>query len=331
MLVKAWGYYLGGSPCYVSQRGVVTGASYTDVNAQLPALRLLLFIAIVCAVLFLVNIRLRGWALPVIARRAPRAASRSSPAACVSRLRAAVPVAPQELQKERPYIERNIEATRTRVRARRDRHDGRATVTPTSTRQDVTRTTATISNIRVWRPDILLNNFEALQRILQFYEFADVDVDRYDLDGARRVLMVSAREMNQDGIPGGGGTWQNRHLVYTHGFGAVASQVNTATTEGQPVFTLQDIPPVGQPSLSDNGSRVYFGESSSVPFVVVNTGAEELDYQGTATNDQAQVTSYVSGARAASRWGVPPTGAVRMAVQDVNLLISGLSTRTAGS
>jgi uncharacterized membrane protein (UPF0182 family) len=107
------------------------------------------------------------------------------------------------------------------------------------------RERATISNIRLWRPDVLRDNYISLQRFRSYYEFNDVDVDRYLIDGQRRVLMISTREVSQAGIPEGGQTWQNVHLQYTHGFGAVASQVNAATTEGQPVFTLRDIPPIG--------------------------------------------------------------------------------------
>ncbi len=101
---------------------------------------------------------------------------------------------------------------------------------------------------------MLKENFQSLQRIRQYYEFEDVDVDRYDLNGTRRVLMVSGREVTQNGIPTGGKTWQNTHLVYTHGFGAVAAQVNTASSEGAPVLTLRDIPPVGQPTIESRGS-----------------------------------------------------------------------------
>ena len=90
--------------------------------------------------------------------------------------------------------------------------------------------------------------------------------------------MVSGREVTQNGIPTGGKTWQNTHLVYTHGFGAVAAQVNTASTEGAPVLTLRDIPPVGEPTIEE--PRIYFGELNDVPFVVTNTGAKELDYEG---------------------------------------------------
>jgi uncharacterized membrane protein (UPF0182 family) len=135
--------------------------------------------------------------------------------------------------------------------------------------------------------------------------------------------MVSAREIAQDQIPEGG-TWQNRHLVYTHGFGAVVSQVNTATGEGQPLFTLRDIPAAGEPLLEGNGQRIYYGEGEDVQFVVVDSGANELDYQGTAQDDQEQVTQNYEG-----EGGIPLGNVFQRALfawryRDVNLLISGL-------
>ena len=324
MLTKAWGYYLGQFDLLTSTRGVVVGASYTDVNAQLPALRILVVIAIACAILFLVNIRLRGWALPVIAVGLLALVSIIAGAAYpafVQRFR----VAPQEFQREQPFIEDNIEATRRAFEL-----DG---ITSTSrpvgdavTSEDAQANDATISNIRLWRPDVLRDNYVSLQRFRSYYEFNDVDVDRYVIDGQRRVLMVSTREVSQDGISEGGKTWQNVHLVYTHGFGAVASQVNAATTEGQAVFTLRDIPPVGEPALEGNGQRVYYGEGSpgDAAFVVVKTGTEELDYQGTATDDQEQATFSYDG-----DGGIPVGGLFQRALfawryRDVNLLISDL-------
>jgi uncharacterized protein len=324
MLTKAWGYYLGQFDLLTSTRGVVVGASYTDVNAQLPALRILVFIAIACAILFLVNIRLRGWALPVIAVGLLALVSIIAGAAYpafVQRFR----VAPQEFQREQPYIEDNIEATRRAFQL-----DGITTqarpLGDAVTTDDIQGNQATISNIRLWRPDVLRDNFTSLQRFRSYYEFNDVDVDRYEIEGQRRVLMVSAREVSQDGIPEGGATWQNVHLVYTHGFGAVTSQVNTSTSEGQPIFTLQDIPPVGQPAFEGNGQRVYYGEGApgDAAFVVVDTGAQELDYQGTATDDQEQVDFTYDG-----DGGIPVGGLFQRALfawryRDVNLLISDL-------
>ena len=324
MLTKAWGYYLGQFDLLTSTRGVVVGASYTDVNAQLPALRILAFIAIACAILFLVNIRLRGWALPVIAVGLLALVSIIAGAAFpafVQRFR----VAPQEFQREQPFIVDNIEATRQAFELEEIVTASRAPG-PAVTEEDVQANEATIENIRLWRPDILRASYLSLQRFRSYYEFNDIDVDRYVVDGERRVLMISAREVSQTSIPEGGRTWQNVHLVYTHGFGAVASQVNTSTTEGQPLFTLRDIPPVGQPAFEGNGQRVYYGEGApgDAAFVLVKTGANELDYQGTATDDQEQVNFTYDG-----DGGVPIGGLFQRALfawrfRDVNLLISDL-------
>jgi len=324
MLTKAWGYYLGQFDLLTSTRGVVVGASYTDVNAQLPALRILVFIALACAILFLVNIRLRGWALPVIAVGLLALVSIIAGAAFpafVQRFR----VAPQEFQREQPFIVDNIESTRRAFEL-----DGIVTASrplgPQVTAEDVQANDATISNIRLWRPDVLADNYTSLQRFRSYYEFNDVDVDRYLIDGEPRVLMLSAREVSQVGIPEGGRTWQNVHLVYTHGFGAVASQVNTSTLEGQPLFTLRDIPPIGEPAFEGNGQRVYYGEGAAgdASFVLVKTGANELDYQGTVSDDQEQVNFEYDG-----EGGIPIGGLFQRALfawrfRDVNLLISGL-------
>ncbi len=199
-------------------------------------------------------------------------------------------------------------------------------MTPTEdiSQDQVEQNQNTIDNIRLWDPLLLKENYDQLQRIRSFYEFNDVDVDRYDVGGDQRVVMISAREVSQDGIPGSGNTWQNRHLVYTHGFGAVASQVNAATAQGEPAFLLQDIPPKTlQPSLQATGpgQRVYFGEREDVSFVVANTGAGELDYQST-DNRQVQAPRYTGG-------GIQMGGFLGKLLfawrfKDVNLLISGL-------
>lgn len=322
LVVKAWGYYLGTFDLLTSPRGVVAGASYTDVNAQLPALRILIVIAAACAVLFFVNIRMRGWALPVIAVGLLALVSVVAGAiypAFVQRFR----VDPQELQRERPYIARNIEATRAAFGLDRITTQQRS-ASSRVTAEQIAENEGTISNIRLWRPEVLREDYEGLQRIRQYYAFSDVDVDRYPIGGVRRLVMLSAREISQSQIPAGGNTWQNRHLFYTHGFGAVASVASAATSEGAPQFTLRDIPPTGEPPLQGDGQRIYYGELSDAPFVVVRTGTDELDYQGTPTNDQEQVTYRYTGTG-----GIPIGGWLERALfawrfRDVNLLISGL-------
>jgi uncharacterized membrane protein (UPF0182 family) len=321
MLTKAWGYYLGQFDLLTSARGVVVGASYTDVNAHLPALRILVFIALVCAILFLVNIRMRGWALPVIAVGLLALVSITAGAAYPAFVQR-FSVNPQELQRERPFIENNIEATRRAFGL--DTIESRtAPLSGTVSADDVEANEQTIRNIRLWRPSILIDNYAALQRIRAYYEFHDIDVDRYQIEGETRLVMVSAREIAQNEIPGGG-SWQNRHLVYTHGFGTVASQVNTSTSEGQPLFTLRDIPPVGEPLLEGNGPRVYYGENEDVSFVVVDTAADELDYQGTPEDDQEQVTQNYEGQGGIPIGGIPQRALFAWRYRDVNLLISSL-------
>src|SRR6266568_8487492 len=177
VLVKAWGYYLGKFDLLVSPRGVVTGASYTDVHAQLPALKLLVFIAIACALLFLINIRFRGWALPGFGIGLLALTSIVAGAvvpAVVQKLR----VAPQEFQKERPYIARNIEATRFAF-GLSDVKTVNTSPTNDITLQQVQDNAPTVSNIRLWAPARLQQTYESLQRIQPYYEFSDVDVDRY--------------------------------------------------------------------------------------------------------------------------------------------------------
>ncbi|MBA3690768.1 MAG: UPF0182 family protein [Actinobacteria bacterium] len=316
MLAKSWGYYLGRFDLLTSGRGAVQGASFTDVKAQLPALTFLWVVALICAALFLINIRVRLWSLPVIAVGLLALVSVLLGAAYptfVQQFR----VKPQEQQREEPYIANNIAATRFAFGL-----DGldpqERPVDSLVTAAEVDANRDTLSNVRLWRPGVLQQNFQGLQRIKQFYDFKDVDVDRYSIDDQRRVLMVAAREVAQSEIPEGSRTWQNTHLVYTHGFGAVATQANSATAEGIPDFTLKDIPPVGEP-LPDQ-PRVYYAEGNDVPFVVVNTGTPELDYVG-STDPQPYT----------GQGGIPLGGTLQRALfaireGDINLLISGQIT-----
>jgi uncharacterized protein len=315
LLAKAWGYYLGRFDLLTSERGVVHGASYTDVNARLPALTFLAIVAVICALLFFVNARFRVWSLPIIAVGLLLLVSillGAAYPAFIQQFR----VGPNEQQYEVKYIRRNIVGTRRAFALDRIRVEERPFV-PRVTAEDVQTNEATVSNIRLWRPSVLKENFQSVQRIRQYYDFADVDVDRYDIDAERRVLMVSGREVTQDGISAGGQTWQNRHLVYTHGFGAVASQVNTTTSDGAPVFTLEDIPPEGEPATDQ--PRIYYGELDEVDFVVVKSRTDELEFVGASGERPFTYTG---------RGGIPLGGTFRRALfawryRDINLLISG--------
>src|SRR5207253_333669 len=229
--------------------------------------------------LFLVNVRYRIWALPVLGIGLLVLVSIVAGAvvpASVQRFS----VGPQELQKEAKYINLNIAGTR---------YAFGINVNPTGlspaadlTSAQVNANDATVKNIRLWAPDILGQTLQAVQRIQPYYEFNDVDVDRYPVNGESRVVMVSVREVSQNGIPGTPG-WQSTHLIYTHGYGATATLVNTADPSGAPVFLLQDIPPSGSSIQlqsappNDLGSEIYYGELADVPYVITGTKQPELN------------------------------------------------------
>jgi uncharacterized membrane protein (UPF0182 family) len=319
VLVQAAIYKLDQYELLFSSRGQVTGASYTDVNAELPALKLLVIIALVCALLFFINARVRNLALPAsglaLLILTAVVAGGIYPAV-VQRFR----VTPNELEKERTFIERNLEATRFGF--------GLDDVTLTNSdggeasAGDVEGNPETMSNVRLWNPTVLHDVFLNQQRVTQFYEFADVDVDRYEVEGQRRLVMLSARELALAGLPAAARTWLNEHLVYTHGYGVVASRVDRVTGEGLPAFIARDVPNVtsqGMPEVTQ--PRIYFGELEDQAFAVVGGDQGELDYPLGAGDTTAENTYEGSG-------GVPMGSLFRRAMfawrfGDVNLLISG--------
>lgn len=288
-MTKAAAYYLQTYELNFSTRGFVDGAGYTDVHAQLPALRLLMLIMIAASVLFLVNIWRRGWALPVVAVLVWGVVSLSAGVvypALVQRFR----VSPAENEREKPYIDRNIAATRAALQL------DKVKPTPfpfdrTLTAEQLTNNAETIRNIRLWDPDTLQDTYQALQELRSYYQFADVDIDRYVIDGELRSAVLSVRGLNPQDLPGKA-TWVNSHLKYTHGFGAVLSSANAVDAQGRPDLLLRDIPPVGKPPLEGNGARIYFSEN--LPgYAIVNSEEPEIDY---TTSGPAATTRYTGDA-----------------------------------
>ncbi|MGH9021579.1 MAG: UPF0182 family protein, partial [Acidimicrobiia bacterium] len=206
-LLKAFGYSLQQYELTFSTRSSVIGATYTDVKAQLPALRLLVLISVAAALLFLVNIRLRGWVLPVVAVIMWAVISvvvgGIYPAA-VQRFQ----VTPNELARERPYIERHLRATRRamgidRVATRPYRYSEELST------EDVRANMDTLERARLWDPKVLGNTYSELQSIRPQYRFGDVDIDRYQVGGSLTQVALAPRELNLERIPSG--TWQSRH------------------------------------------------------------------------------------------------------------------------
>ena len=323
-LIKAGGYWLDRYDLLYSSRGAVVGATYTDVHAQLPALNLLIGISVVAAILLLVNIRMKGWTLPAAAFGLWLVTSVALggiwPAA-VQRFS----VQPDEINKELPFVERNIAFTRMGYDL--DTVEVRNFAAAEELDADVIEASdSTISNVRLWDPTVLLTTYRQLQELRPFYQFLDVDVDRYLVDDVLTQVMLSGRELNDSNLPDSG--WVNQHLVFTHGFGSVVSPANTVTTEGQPDFLVKDINPGdGVPgTLEITQPRIYFGEAlESGSYVYVGTKEKEVDFPVESGSETVAFNSY-DGTGGIEVGSIFRRAALALRFADVNTLISGQIT-----
>ena len=257
VLMKAVAYWFDRYALALKENKLITGATYTDVNATLPAKSILAGIAVVCALLFFANIVRRSWLLPA-AGTALMVVSSVLIAGIYPGAIQQFQVKPSESSKEAPYIQRNIDATRASYGLTDvDVQEYNAVVAPNA--GQLAGDAATISNIRLMDPAVLSATFRQLQQIKPYYGFTEtLDVDRYTVNGVTRDAVVAVRELNIDGNPSR--NWINDHLVYTHGFGFVAAYGNAVDADGKPNFIVGDLPPTK--GLGDFEPRVYFGENS---------------------------------------------------------------------
>lgn len=289
-LVKTAQYYLGRFELNFSTRGVVEGASATDVKAQLPALNLLIFISIGAAALFLWNIRRRGWVLPIIAvglwAFVSLVIGTIYPAAYQQ-----FKVGPNEYQAEKTYIARNISATRdsfgldvvkpqqfnfTSLKTGMSKEEAQTLIASNS---------GTVGNARLWDPNVIHDTYNTLQNLQTYYQIGDVDVDRYLIDGKVQQVLIAARGLNSADLPSQ--SFVNRHIVYTHGYGAVASPSNSAQAGGDPNFYLRDVPVKSNGMKMQSGppSEIYFAENLT-SYVLTGAQQAEFNYQKAGATDQ---------------------------------------------
>ena len=287
--IKAVAYWLDRFALSTSDQGIITGLTFTDVNAVLPAKSILVGIAAICSLLFFANIIRRSWVLPA-AGLALLGLSSFLIAGVYPALIQQFQVKPSESSKEAPYIQRNIESTRAAYGLDKVEIKEYEATTRTSAGQ-LAKDVDSISNIRLMDPNVLSATFRQLQQIKPYYTFNEsLDIDRYMVDGKMRDMVIAIRELNIDGNPNR--NWINDHLVYTHGFGLVGAYGNTQDVDGKPVFTVGDIPPKGV--LGDFEPRIYFGENNPEYSIIGGAkGSEpiEFDYPDDASpNGQKNYT-----------------------------------------
>ncbi len=327
LLLKAVSYWYDRFGLATKSESLVagfTGLKYTDVNAVLPALNILVVVSILVAILFFINVFRRHWVIPVIGAGLMVLTS-VVVGAVYPMIVQQFQVRPSELVREQPYLERNINATRDAYDiADSEVSDYAGTVSPPSAAV-LEASAGTLNNIRLLDPAVVSPTFNQLQQIRGYYGFNDkLDVDRYTLDDAKRGAIVAAREINLAGIPDGQRNWTNDRLVYTHGYGLVAAYDNTAQTNGQPDFFESDIPPTG--GLDVEQPRVYFGELSPIYSIVgapEGSPPVELDYPDDA-NPTGQATNTYQGKGGVAMGSLFGRLLFATKFQDANILLSDL-------
>jgi uncharacterized membrane protein (UPF0182 family) len=321
-LAKAGGYELSRYSLDLSTSGYVEGATYTDVHARLPALEVLLFVSVFAAAILLYNVRRQGWTLPVLAVGLWGFVALVIGVIYPAVLQA-LKVNPAQSTLERPYIARNIAATRyayglDHVKITTRYPDN--TVVPTAT---IEASLTTLNNIRLWDPStkISLADFQVKQAISGYYTFQTVQVEGYTTHGTLRPAIVGARQINATNLPSSG--WVNLHLQYTHGEGLVLAEANHATAKGNPVFAISDVPPKsarGFPKIRQ--PAIYFGVNQP-GYVIADTRQPELDGQRPTGTD---VESHYHGSGGVRIGSFLTRAAFALRFGDLNLLLSNLVT-----
>ena len=231
-VIKAVDYWLQRFELTVSGRGVVQGATYTDVKAELPAINLLIMISLLVAALFLAGIRWGGWRLPLLSMALWAVVAVVAGAVYPAIVQRFV-VQPNVTTRERPYIGLNIAATQAAMGI--DDIEVISVTDAPITRQQVAADASALSDSRLLDIREMRDRYALDQGLFAFYSINDLDVDRYEINGRTQQTFVAARELNPDGIPNK--TWVSRHLIYTHGCGVVAASASQITNDGRPIYS----------------------------------------------------------------------------------------------
>lgn len=319
-LVRAWAYYyVDRFNLDLSQNGVVSGASYTDVHVRLPAMTLLAVVSLVAFVLLIINVYQRTWVLPLVAfglwAFLALVVGVIYPA-LVQVLR----VTPAQSTLELPYIGRNIHATQY---AMGFSDIGNPRSLPAN--QDLTSTILssyqqTLDDAVLWDPNFTSPTFDKLQDVHSYYRISALSIDRYNINGVIEPTVIGVRQVNTAALPTQ--SWVNTHLQYTHGYGVVAAQANTKSSNGTPVFTAGNLPPTAStPSLKLTVPGIYYAPGQS-QYVVVDTGQPEVNYQGNGSNE----TTEGQGTGGVPVGSLLTRAAYAIHLRDFNLLVSNLIT-----
>jgi len=279
--IQIFDYWLSRYELMFSAGGVVYGMTYVDENIKVFAYNAMMVVCAVGVVLSLIGFFRRNLKQPVIGLGlmivftilltgvAPNLVQRFS-------------VDPNELERERTYLDYHIQSTRDAY-ALNEIIEKPYPVDYELTQDDLDNNRLTIENIPLWDYRPLLDTYQQIQTIRPYYEFNDIDIARYDFDGDYRQIMLAPRELDQSRLPGDSQTWVNKTFIYTHGYGVVANPVNVFTEEGLPELFIKDIPPSTSIDIDIDRPEIYFGERTNEP-IIVKAAIQEFDYPYGETN-----------------------------------------------
>lgn len=280
IFLLSFGYLLRAWNLVYSPRGVVYGAGYTDMHISLVFYVIIMAFSIIAGIVIFLSV-LKSKVRPIIISISVIivlviAESVASP--IVQNLL----VKSNEKTKEAPYIRYNIDYTRKAFNVDK-LEEKEFPASEDLTINDIKNNRPTIDNIKVNSYEPSLEFYNQVQVIRYYYDFNDIDVDRYNINGKYNQVFIAPREIDTKSLQGNADTWQNRHLVYTHGFGTVMSKVNSITDSGQPDFVMKDIPTVNSTKILFNDPRIYFGEETN-DYAIGNNTLGEFDYPNGSAN-----------------------------------------------
>jgi uncharacterized protein len=283
MITLSIGYVLKALSLVFSSTGVTFGASYTDIHVSLVFYKVIVVVSLVAAVVIFASL-MSSKAKPIVISVVVIVLLVAAQAVTSFSMQRFI-VKSNEKTLEQPYIKYNIEATRKAYNIG-DAVVSSFPVTDDLTTADITNNQDTINNIRINSYTPALEFYNQVQIIRYYYKFNDLDLDRYIINGKFNQVFIAPRELDTDSVSPD--TWQNKHLIYTHGYGLAMNKVNSITSEGQPDFVIKDIPPANSTDLTITNPRIYYGELTN-DYAIVNTKISEFDYPA---GSDVQTTKY---------------------------------------
>ncbi|MBX4262748.1 UPF0182 family protein [Clostridium estertheticum] len=285
LLSVSLGYLIKSWDLVYSQKGIVFGASYTDVHVTLRFYEVIAVVSLISAIITFISIlkyRIKPIVISIIVITI-LVIGENVTSTSVQKFE----VQSNEKTLEKPYIQYNIDSTRKAFNIN-NIDEIPFEIKNDLTKDDIKENKDTVNNIKVNSYKPALEFYNQFQYLRYYYGFNDIDIDRYNINGKYNQVFIAPREVNLESLKGNSNTWQNRHLVYTHGYGVVVSKVNSVTSEGQPDFIINNIPLENKTNIKLANPRIYFGEKTN-DYSIVNTKIGELDYPKGGEN---QMNSY---------------------------------------